>query len=235
MPQAFSSLLFHDVSGAVSSRPETARATDMAFRIGAATLASRPPPPMSRSRAPSRVNRTGGRSISEHIDRAHEEEHVTFIKIYLSALLAIAALGCTDDGDETDGGLVVPPPSCQPECVGDDICTEEGCQPAFDRDYQVRLATYGGGAGVASCPVTDDCGRRPPYVAVYFSEQAGPILESTKARVAEITVTRGSSLGVHVGNVHCDMELTAARLRAGSLTCSTSGISARVSMVPMPL
>jgi len=155
------------------------------------------------------------------------EEHVAFTKIYLSALLAIAALGCTDDGDD------VPEPSCQPECVGDDICTEGGCEPAFERDYRARLTLSRYGQGFEVCRVTGEC--QLPYVAVYLSGKDAPILESTGPASTEIGVTKGSSLGIDFPTERCDLELTAARLRAGSLTCGTVGVLARVSMDPMPL
>jgi hypothetical protein len=156
---------------------------------------------------------------------------VTFSKTYLSALLVIAALGCSDAGD--DDGDDGEDPICQPECVGDEICTSEGCEPAFERDYQIRLFLSRIGEGFEVCPNPNDCWL--PYVAVYFNGQEGPILESTRTRLAQIRVNKGSSLGVDFQGDYCTLELTADRLRAGNVTCSSPRVSARLSMVAMPL
>jgi hypothetical protein len=110
----------------------------------------------------------------------------------------------------------------------------EGCQPAFDRDYQVRLSIFRRGKGFEVCVDPDDCPL--PYVAVYFDGTDDPILESTgPGRVAQVKVTKGSSLGVDLLNDDCALELTADRLRAGGVTCSSQTWSAHLSMVAMPL
>ena len=157
--------------------------------------------------------------------------------ILFSALLVVFAPGCSAD----EGG-VTPTSGTNPVCAaagavctGDTICGDTGCEPAFDRTYQVRVTSvWTPGKRDGECP--DDRNCVFPGLTVYFSERDAPILDLPDGPgVAEIFVTAGSSLIVELRDTDCLIELTADRLRAGKVGCSSSSMSAMLSLVAKPL
>jgi hypothetical protein len=194
---------------------------------------------MSRASAASRVIRQKPIETRTIQFGRQPEEHVTMSNISLAALLAVAAIGCSDADDDTIG-QGQPSGFCPAEeavCTGDTICGDDGCEQAFDRDYRVRLSLHRLGKGF--CPAQDECPPPPPppnsYVAVYFNEQAVPIIESSDPQVAQIRIRKGNSIGVDFGESDCALELTADRLRGGGVACSRTGLSAYLSLAAMPL
>lgn len=156
--------------------------------------------------------------------------------IHLSALLALAlaATACSDAEAPDDDGGIVPSSICVPAraiCAGDTICGDVGCEPAFDRDYEVRLSLSLPGKPLDKC-LDGDCPL--PTVAVYYSERSSPIIEAGTPQVAEIHVIEGSSLIVDFGDDACEVELSADRLRGGQAGCSRNGVSAHLQLVAQP-
>lgn len=152
--------------------------------------------------------------------------------ILLSAVLVFQASGCSEEDPNvgTGGGN----PICEPErsvCMEDTICGESGCEPAYDREYQVRLTAFVSGRGFEQCPGNEGC--PPPYVAVYYSDLDDPILD-TNNRVNQIRVKEETSLIVDLGESNCMIDLTSERLRSGHVTCARYGPSAYVSLIAMP-
>ncbi len=162
---------------------------------------------------------------------------MTLRNILFSALLVISAPGCSAD----EGGVTTitgPNPVCAAAgtiCTGDSICGETGCEPAFDRTFQVRVeSVWTPGKRDGECP--DDRNCEFPGVTVYFTERDAPILDLPDGlRAAEIFVTAGSSLIVELRGTDCLIELTADRLRDGQVGCSSSSMSAILSLVAKPL
>ena len=156
--------------------------------------------------------------------------------LLLSALAVLSIHGCTDDD--------IDQPSSEPEimcratqslCLANTICGETGCEPAFDRAYQVRVAAVRApGKRDGECP--DDRHCVTPTATVYFSEIDEPVLGAPGTpTVAEIVVTEGSSLVVHVRGRECEIPLTASGLRSGEVECREGATSAALSLVAMPL
>lgn len=162
---------------------------------------------------------------------------MTLRNIHFSALLLVFAPGCSAD----EGG-VAPTLGTNPVCAaagaictGDTICGETGCEPAFDRTYQVRVASvWTPGKRDGECP--DDRNCVFPGLTVYFSELDAPILDLQDGPGrAEIFVTAGSFLIFDLRFTDCLVELTADRLRDGQVGCSNSSMSATLSLAAKPL
>jgi hypothetical protein len=156
--------------------------------------------------------------------------------ILFSALLVISAHGCN-----TEEGGVIPTlgtetnpvcPAAGASCTGDTMCGETGCQPAFDRNYQVRIAwVHTPGKRDGECPDDKSCAF--PGLTVYFSERDAPILDPPDGPwMAEIFVTKGSSLIVELRHMDCLIELTPDRLRDGKVGCSGPSMSVMLSLAP---
>jgi hypothetical protein len=161
---------------------------------------------------------------------------VTLRNILFSALLVVSAPGCADEGGVTT--TPVTNPVCAAtgaSCTGDTICGETDCEPAFDRTYEVRVASvWTPGKKGGECP--DDRNCVFPGLTVYFSERDAAILDFPDGPgVAEIVVTAGSSLIVELRNTDCLIELTADRLRDGTVDCRSGSMSAKLSLVAKPL
>ncbi len=116
-------------------------------------------------------------------------------------------------------------------CLGDTICGQDHCEPAFNRPYQVQLSSV----WVKSSKQLELCDREPGCslpagLAVYFSNQADPILvaESLYSSPAQIMVTEDSYLVVDLGDASCVVDLTAEALDSGEVGCASS--SMRVSL-----
>jgi hypothetical protein len=162
---------------------------------------------------------------------------VTLRNILFSALAVLFASGCSAD----EGGIIPlpgPNPVCAAAgaiCTGDTICGETGCEPAFDRTYEVRVASvWTPGKRFGECPHDRNC--LFPGLTVHFSERDAPILDLPDGpRVAEIFVTADSSLIVEPRGTDCLIELTADRLRDGKVVCSGYSMSATLSLVAKPL
>jgi hypothetical protein len=165
------------------------------------------------------------------------EDPVTLRNILFSALVVVFAPGCSaDEGDITTGTGSNPVcATAEAVCTGDAICGETGCEPAFDRPYQVRVASVRWpGKRDGECP--DDRYCVFPGVTVYFTERDAAILDFPDGPgVAEIVVTAGSSLIVELRNTDCLIELTADRLRDGAVGCRSGSTSATLSLVAKPL
>lgn len=155
--------------------------------------------------------------------------------IILAGVLAVSASGCGDADDAGGRAVTQAAQDCveQHLCEGDTICGQDGdCEPAFDRDYQVRLNLF--------VPIRDEqCEARPSCpsapVEIYYSELSHPILTGTDPGGARIHVVAGSSLIIELAADRCTIELTAERLRRGAGTCTSGGVSATLALTPVPL
>ena len=151
-------------------------------------------------------------------------------------LFVLSIHGCTDD--ESDPAATEPEIMCratQSVCRDDSICGASGCEPAFDRAYQVRMtALRVPGRRDGECP--DDRNCVTPTPIVHFSELDEPILGAPGAPpVAEIVVTDGSSLTVEVRGSGCVIPLTPAGLRSGVVECRDGTMWSVLSLEAMPL
>jgi hypothetical protein len=151
------------------------------------------------------------------------------------SLVALSIAGCAagdQDGVQTQPaaeikvceGIGVP-------CLGDTICGQDHCEPAFDRVYQVGVRSM----WIASTRLLDVCDRdpdcaMPPRLEVFFSNLADPILvaQSSYASPAQIMVTGDSYLVVALGETSCVIDLSAEVLDRGEVTCD--GPNASVSL-----
>ncbi len=160
---------------------------------------------------------------------------MTNTNIFLAGVLAFSAFACGEAGDD-DGGVAPLPREDEcggAPCAGDTICVEAECEPAFDRDYQVRMSVYVPIRDEQHC--ADDRLCPLPPLEVYYSELAFPILDAEDPRVAEIEVIEGSSLIVERAGDRCTIDLTAERLRLGTGTCTSGGVSVTLKLSPLPL
>jgi hypothetical protein len=149
--------------------------------------------------------------------------------------MAFSLLGCAGVDDE--GGGAAASAICAPaqsECTGDTICGQAGCEPAFDRRYQVRVAgVWLSGKGFDRCLENVNCSRAD--VTVYFSDADAPIIGSGSAPpVAEILISQGSYLLIEMGDADCIIDLTAERLRSRSARCGDQTRAALVTLHPLP-
>jgi hypothetical protein len=155
------------------------------------------------------------------------------------ALLALGAHACFADDRDADAlspeGAESACRTAQALCAGDTICGETHCERAFDRAYQVRVTSARApGKRDGECP--DDRTCAPPRVTVYFSERDDPILGAPDGpTAAEIVVTDGSSLIVEIRGGVCTIDLTPGSLRGGEVGCRHGSMSAKLSLVAMPL
>jgi hypothetical protein len=150
--------------------------------------------------------------------------------LILCAAMAFA-LGCADADDE---GGVAESAICQPArsaCTGDTICGDTGCEPAFDRSYEVRVVgVWMSGKGFERCVEDPACNRTDvSNVTVYFSDSDDPIISGDTAP-AEILVGDGSYLVVEIGEANCKIDLTAERLRSGRASCGDQTRSALLTL-----
>ncbi len=159
---------------------------------------------------------------------------MTTRNIFLAAMLAFPASGCSDavTVDQPDAREHIEAcPDLRTICTEDTVCMEMACRPAFDRDYQVRLHV--------NMPGRDrECSDEPaclfPRVEVYYSELEARILTTADPKVAEIRVVPGSALIAEHRGEQCVIDLTAERLQIGRGTCTAGGISATLTLHPMP-
>ena len=156
----------------------------------------------------------------------------------MTVSLALSIAGCAaggQDGVQPTAEIKL----CEVEggpCLGDTICGQDHCEPAFNRTYQIGLRSF----WVASSKQLELCDRDPGCtlpagLSVYFSNQADPILAaaSVYANPAQIVVTEDSYLVVDLGDTSCVIDLTAEQLDSGEAGCA--GPNERISLSIDPL
>lgn len=142
-----------------------------------------------------------------------------------SMFLALSMAGCAA-GDDGGQAPLPEPEVCEATgeaCQGDTICGPESCEPAFDRTYQVAVASlwFSNSKQLLLCDSDPSCSFES-NVAVYFSELDDPILAdaSPASEAAAIQVPRGGYLVVDLGDASCIIDLTVDVLASGRATCA---------------
>jgi hypothetical protein len=159
----------------------------------------------------------------------------------ISLLILCAAmafvLGCAgaDDGDTPEPE----PKVCEPArsvCTGNTVCGPTGCEPAYDRRYEVSVAgAWMYDKSFERCLDDPDCRLiDAATVTVYSSDSDDPIIAGGSSQ-AQILVSDGSYLVVDLGEESCMVELTAERLRSGRASCGDRARSALLTLRAMPL
>ncbi len=151
--------------------------------------------------------------------------------IVLAAVFAFSVFGCSDE-EEPPGTTGEMCSQLDVECTGDTICGETDCEDAFPREYRARLNVHSLTPD-RKCELHADCPRLP--VMVYQDDLAHPILDNRKPGIAHIDLVAGSSLIIAIDDEACTVPMTAALMRSGPAWCSGDGLTASVSLFPMPL
>ena len=158
--------------------------------------------------------------------------------IFFASFLVFSAHGCTGEDDGGDGdvgdGIEAPCRSGGEVCAEDQLCGETECEPAFDRDYDVRLSTVWSREG-GRAPCLDNPTCYFEKVSVYLDDGPNPILGIGEPKVAKIHVKQDSHLLVDLQHSDCVIELTSARLRDGLVSCSGIWMTAFLRLEALPL
>jgi hypothetical protein len=163
------------------------------------------------------------------------------MKLYtlsMSMFLALSVAGCAA-GDQDGGQPAAEIKVCEVEggpCLGDTICGQDHCEPAFNRTYLVRVASvwFSSTKQLELCDQDPRCDL-PRGLAVYFSNLPDPILaaDSQYSTPAQIVVSEDSQLVVDLGDTSCVIDLTPDILDGGQVGCGGAG--ARVTLAINPL
>ena len=159
------------------------------------------------------------------------------LSMTMSLALSIAACAAgEEDGVQPTTNIEVCEATGSP-CLGDTICGQDHCEPAFNRVYKigVRSMWFPSTRQLELCDQDPGCDL-PRGMSVFFSDLADPILVAESVlptSSAQIVVTEDSYLVVDLGDASCVVDLTAEALDSGKIGCATPSMRVSLSIDAM--